>query len=609
MMSSELVSGPEPELHARARVLHVLGGNLYGGVETFLRTLARSRAHAAPSTMDFALCFEGRLAGELREAGATLHMLGAARIRSRRSVQAARRALADALTAGRYDVVVCHAAWPHALFAPVVRQRGARLVHHMHDVPNRRGWLDHLAGRTPPDLVVCNSRFTEEAGRWLFPRARRIMVRYPLALGDRADRSVRARVRVRLGAADDAVVILHASRMQAWKGHALLVDALAQLRDHPRWVCWFAGGAQRPAEEEYLRRLRASIDRQGLTARVRFLGQRSDVPELMAAADVHCQPNLGPEPFGIVFVEALAAGLPIVTTAMGGPLEILTDSCGKLVERDARAVAVALAALIDDDAARADLSRGGPPRARALCDAAARTRELTRELASLAAPEPPVDARARASLSAGQSGDPILSVVVDVARKLGGRFERVVDLGCGRGDCARRLEGMYRSYVGGDVVRYDQFPRSNDVRFVEVDLNRTPYPLEQACADLVLAVETIEHVENPRALVREMARVVRPGGWIIVTTPNQLSLMSKLYLVTRNQFHAFQRAPGLYPAHITALVEEDLRRIASETGLTDVEIRYTAQGRIPLTNRSWPRGLGARGRAFSDNVVLAARRP
>jgi 2-polyprenyl-3-methyl-5-hydroxy-6-metoxy-1,4-benzoquinol methylase len=158
-------------------------------------------------------------------------------------------------------------------------------------------------------------------------------------------------------------------------------------------------------------------------------------------------------------------------------------------------------------------------------------------------------------------------------------------------------------------VRYDDFPESPAARFCQIDLNNAPYPIVDASADLVLAIETIEHVENPRALMREIVRIARPGGWAVVTTPNQLSLMSKISLVVRNQFHAFQQAPGLYPAHITALVEEDLRRIAREAGLTDVEVRYTDRGRGPLTSWTWPHWAGARGRWFSDNVVMLARRP
>ena len=57
----------------------------------------------------------------------------------------------------------------------------------------------------------------------------------------------------------------------------------------------------------------------------------TDVPRLLAAADIHCQPNISPEPFGIAFIEALAAGLPVVTSAIGGAIEIVDDTCGRLV--------------------------------------------------------------------------------------------------------------------------------------------------------------------------------------------------------------------------------------------------------------------------------------
>ena len=69
----------------------------------------------------------------------------------------------------------------------------------------------------------------------------------------------------------------------------------------------------------------------GISDRVRFAGQRDDVPGLLAAADVFCQPNTGPEPFGIAYVEALWSRLPVVATQFGGAQEIVDDSCGLLV--------------------------------------------------------------------------------------------------------------------------------------------------------------------------------------------------------------------------------------------------------------------------------------
>jgi glycosyltransferase involved in cell wall biosynthesis len=97
----------------------------------------------------------------------------------------------------------------------------------------------------------------------------------------------------------------------------------------------------------------------------------------MAAADVYCQPNTAPEPFGVALVEALAAGTPVVTTGMGGALEIVDERCGiRVPAATARHVASALQRLIDDPALRARLGAGGRVQARRLSDPAARLQQL-----------------------------------------------------------------------------------------------------------------------------------------------------------------------------------------------------------------------------------------
>jgi SAM-dependent methyltransferase len=166
----------------------------------------------------------------------------------------------------------------------------------------------------------------------------------------------------------------------------------------------------------------------------------------------------------------------------------------------------------------------------------------------------------------------------------------------------------FSSYVGVDEARYDGFPA--DGAFHAADLNSLPVPLSDAVADVCAGVETIEHLENPRAFFRELVRLVKPGGWLIVTTPNQLSLLSKLTLVTKNQFNAFQEAPGLYPAHITALLEFDLLRIAAECGILIREVLYSLSGRIPGTGFFWPRAIcRLMPRTFSDNVLVVGQKP
>ena len=99
--------------------------------------------------------------------------------------------------------------------------------------------------------------------------------------------------------------------------------------------------------------------------------------------DVFCQPNAEPEPFGIVFIEALDAGLPVVTTDMGGGREIVTAECGILVPpADPAALSGVLAGLKGDRERRARLGRRGPVRARALCDPANQLRKLSDALSS-----------------------------------------------------------------------------------------------------------------------------------------------------------------------------------------------------------------------------------
>ncbi len=352
------------------RVLHLYAGNLYGGIETFLATLARARHLCPEMTPEFGLCFEGRLSSELRDAGVKVHLLGGVRFSLPWTAWSARRRLARLLHETQPDAVVTHACWPHAVFAPAVRKAGARLVFWCHDFLDSQHWLNRRAALTRPDQIIANSCHTAGSAADLFREAPVEVVYYPVQ-PIAVDPSRRKAVRDANGAREDAVVILTACRLEEWKGHPLLLDALGAMKDEPRWVCWVAGGVQRPHEGEYLERLRRQEAALGLTGRIRWLGQRSDVADLLAGADIHCQPNIGPEPFGIVYVEALYAGRPAVSTKHGGAAEIIDASCGVLVEPGrADQLAGALVRLIDDPERRRQLGSQGPVRAHALCDPA-----------------------------------------------------------------------------------------------------------------------------------------------------------------------------------------------------------------------------------------------
>ncbi|MEH1845356.1 MAG: glycosyltransferase [Nostoc sp.] len=352
------------------KVLHVYAGNLFGGIETLLVTLAKEQSLCTQMEHHFALCFEGRLANELRSLDARVYQLGQVRISHPWTVWRARLELQQLLRQERFDVVICHSCWPQAIFGSVVRINHLPLVFWCHDVPSGRHPLERWAKLVSPHLVIANSLYTQAAVPKLYPRVNSSSLYLPVAYANIGnDSSIRHAVRAELNTPDDAIVIIQASRLERCKGQKVLFSALAQLRDLSGWKCWIAGGVQRPHEAEYLQELEVQAQQLGIADRVLFLGQRNDVPRLLTAADIHCQPNTGAETFGIAFVEALYAGLPVVTTAIGGAVEIVNDSCGRLVApNDINALSDVLSFLILNPSERAILATGGKPRAEYLCN-------------------------------------------------------------------------------------------------------------------------------------------------------------------------------------------------------------------------------------------------
>ncbi len=360
------------------RVLHLAAGNAYGGIERVLVASARHRAEADLEP-EYGLCFAGRLSEELVAAGVAVHDLGPVRASRPFSVWRARRRLARLLASRAIDVVLTHASWPHAMFGSVARREGVRLAHWVHGALGSGHWTERRAARVVPDVLLVNSRYTATTVARVFPQKAPFVVPCPVEFV--APTVERADTRARLGASSDAVVVLLAARLDRWKGHDVLLDALDRLQGVARWECWIAGGPQSAGEIPRMEALLARVAGSSDGTRVRLLGQRSDVPDLLAAADIVCQPNTEPESFGVGFVEAFAAGLPVVTSAIGGALEIVDASCGVLVPPgDVLAVAEALRALIASPERRRALGSAGPARARAVGDVGTNLRRLAEAL-------------------------------------------------------------------------------------------------------------------------------------------------------------------------------------------------------------------------------------
>src|ERR1019366_4304553 len=185
---------PEGE-RRHLRVLHIVSGKLYGGVETMLVALARYRCSCPEMKPEFALCFDGRINDELCAAGVPVHQLGEVRIRYPLSVARARRKLRELLATRQIDVVVTHLPWAHVVFGPAAIRAQVPLVLWLHDAPSRGHLLDRLAARVQPRMTICNSRYTATGAAKVFAGVPTEVVFYPVMPASSALRKDRAEVR------------------------------------------------------------------------------------------------------------------------------------------------------------------------------------------------------------------------------------------------------------------------------------------------------------------------------------------------------------------------------------------------------------------------------
>jgi glycosyltransferase involved in cell wall biosynthesis len=310
------------------KVLHLASGNLYGGIEKILVTFAKNQAYSPDMLQDFAVCFNGRLRNELLEAEATVHDIGSFRYSRPWSLLPVRKKLTEILKAGGYDAVIFYGSWQYVALVETAKKAGCRCVFWAMNYFGG-GWLDWLAKWSKPHIALACSRDVERTVSSFCLTGIHQTVFPPLDSMDLPSRrAIRGKLRSQFKVREGTKIILMAARLDPYKGHRLLITALGKVLEKiPQgWEVWMAGGVQRLQEGIYLEELQTLAKEVGVSDKIRWLGQRSDALEMMATADLFCHPNQGPEPFGVVFLEAQSMGCPVITTAMGGALEAVEDN-------------------------------------------------------------------------------------------------------------------------------------------------------------------------------------------------------------------------------------------------------------------------------------------
>lgn len=221
----------------------------------------------------------------------------------------------------------------------------------------RRTALRWAAGRSRA-LVGVSDATADDLRRTLSSVADRVRVvpnGIPFVAGNRAG------ARASLGLGDAKRLILAVGNLYPVKGHDVLLRAFAMIANEPESSAWSVAIAGRGEAEASLRQLAAEL---GIADRVQLLGLRSDVPDLLAAADLFVLPSRS-EGLPLALIEAMGASLPIVSTEVGGIAEVVTrDVEAVLVPPENPAhMAKALTNMIGDPESRQALGRAARQRA------------------------------------------------------------------------------------------------------------------------------------------------------------------------------------------------------------------------------------------------------
>ena len=251
----------------------------------------------------------------------------------------------------------------HLYASPAAKWLGVPEVWHHHDRPSPGFDLVQTVNRRLPTThAIFTTKAVAAAYPWLTRRPHSVIAPVcvdPAALAAHRDA---ADVRERLGI-PPGDLLLTVARLQEHKGHSDLLDAAAVvLASHPGAVFGIVGKASTPEQTAYLASLREQATRLGIADRVVFTGfvSDADLASLYRRAIAMVHPARS-EGYGLVLLEAMGMGLPVIAAAADGPRELLIDDTNGLLTpvADALALAVAVRRLLSDAGLRDRLKTGG----------------------------------------------------------------------------------------------------------------------------------------------------------------------------------------------------------------------------------------------------------
>jgi glycosyltransferase involved in cell wall biosynthesis len=351
-----------------------------GGAEAMLWSVLE---HTDALRVRYSVAFlePGPFADEVQALGIRTFRVPSGRLREPRSGGAAIRRLRSIIRNDEPDLVINWQTKAQLYGAPAAlgARRGDRVVWWQHGMPARH-WMDRVATALPARAIGCSSRASATAQAAMRPH-RTTFVVHPGVNTDRVD----AIDRDALGIPPERPIIGIVGRLQPWKGQHRFLHALRRLHEAGcRAHGLLVGGTAHGFSPGYEQELCELIPRLGLTDWVTTVGHVADPRPYIAAMDLLISASVN-EPFGIVLLESLVQGVPVIAVSDAGPREIVDPGVtGVLVKQpDPALLAAAAHALLRDDARRTRIAAAARQAAVDQFDAKAMTVALERELRAL----------------------------------------------------------------------------------------------------------------------------------------------------------------------------------------------------------------------------------
>lgn len=358
--------------------------------------------------------------------------------------------------------------------------------------------------------------------------------------------------REKLGIPPGALVIGSVANIAPKKGYHYLIEAFSKVAHNAPLFLIIVGADDHGMQKELVAKAATS----GVADRIHFVGFQDNVYPFIAAMDIFALASVN-EGFGIVLLEAMALGKPVIATEVHGPPEIiLHGETGFLVPpADADALGKVILLFIQNPSLQKIMGEAGRERVIKKFSLGSQICMWESVYIQLLQPR----GKQLSSLPRPKASIGVHEKAIEIFLTRSGFDHKILDLPCGEGAMALSLvERGYQPFCADIEPAHFKVP---GLSCEKVDLNKgLPFP--DNSFDAWICIEGIEHIENPHHLIREASRILRPGGRLIVSTPNTLSVKSRYYTLRFG-----------YPVHFDLMVKRE----------QEIEGRFTVQHLNPIS--------------------------